>query len=541
MTKKCICFSRVSSLRQDLEAQKVIIKKEALKEYKESEIIEVEGKESAIKKDEMERQTLNEMKSIVDSNPTIESIYFFAVDRLARRVSIVMSIKEWADSRKINLVFLNPYPFSTWFKSTDDGVWKKNDISDVYLMFLAFGAKMEMEIKGERFKAAKRLLKSKNQPTGRLLFGYCKDSNNDVQIDSINGDIIKWLFDCYLKKDMSTTKIYEEGVEKGYWGELQSRSSKSNRIRQYLSNYAYAGEETGRDLVYPAIVTKEEVEAAITKLSEAQNKPKSKSKHLYLCKGILKDSETGYTLKADIAHIRYMSMVNDVKQFTISMNVCDTCIWKTAYSTKWILLSRNDDNQVLLTKRQLNEVTNRIVTLRIYINDELNPKYEKAYTGYVNSKGRITEKMYNNTIDNINKELDAVKKRIEKLVLREMELKGVLNELENKEKRDIDLKSVMGISDDNQRRAIIEECVTNMTVKKIKKELFVINIYHLLPDSPTTYIYAPRGGYKHLYFVNGIISNYENINFAEEVLEGNLIDQTDDIMKRFKMTYSKKK
>ena len=49
MAKKCICFSRVSSYRQDLDYQRNEVKAEALKTYKSSEIIEVTGKESAIK------------------------------------------------------------------------------------------------------------------------------------------------------------------------------------------------------------------------------------------------------------------------------------------------------------------------------------------------------------------------------------------------------------------------------------------------------------------------------------------------------------
>jgi len=163
MTKiKCICFSRVSSSHQDLDAQRAAIMAAASKEYKPNEIVEVMGKESAIKLSEEQRNTLNELKEIVSENPTIETIYFFAVDRLARRVSVVMSVKEWADSNKINLVFLNPYPFSTWFKTTQ-GEWKKNEISDIYLMFLGFGAKMEMEIKNERFAAAKKYMREHNQ------------------------------------------------------------------------------------------------------------------------------------------------------------------------------------------------------------------------------------------------------------------------------------------------------------------------------------------------------------------------------------------
>ena len=210
--KKCLCFLRVSSIRQDLTAQREAVLAAAKKEYKASEIIEVQGKESAIKLDEMERQTLNEMKDVVEQYPSIECIYFFSVDRLARRVSIVMSIKEWADTRQINLVFLNPYPFSTWFKSTD-GVWKKNEISDVYLMFLSFGAKMEMQIKGERFAAAKALNKEQNKPNGKILYGYTKDENKNLIFDKKEAKAVRWVFDSYLKKGMSTVEIFDEGVE----------------------------------------------------------------------------------------------------------------------------------------------------------------------------------------------------------------------------------------------------------------------------------------------------------------------------------------
>lgn len=63
---KCICFSRVSSSsHQDLDAQRAAIMKAALKEYKSNEIVEVKGKESAIKLSEEERRTLNELKEIV--------------------------------------------------------------------------------------------------------------------------------------------------------------------------------------------------------------------------------------------------------------------------------------------------------------------------------------------------------------------------------------------------------------------------------------------------------------------------------------------
>jgi DNA invertase Pin-like site-specific DNA recombinase len=534
MAKKCICFTRVSSSRQDLEYQQSEVKKAALKEYKESEILEVSGKESAIKLSELERITLNEMKDLVDQYPTIESIYFFAVDRLARRVSVVMSIKEWADEHKINLVFLNPYPFSTWFRS--NGIWKKNDISDIYLMFLGFGAKMEMEIKGERFRSAKALLKSQNKPTGKLLFGYTKDEDKNVRIDPNKGHIIRWIFDCYLKKEYSTTQIYDEGVELGYWNKLQARSSQSNRIRFYLSNYAYAGVDTGRDLIYPSIVTKEEVDEAKAKLDARRNLPKARTKHMYLCKSFLKDADTGYTMKADISHIRYMSMVNDDKLFTVSMNVADTIIWECAVNTKFTLLSLNDTKQIDLTKKELSEISTKITILKDYI-DDINRRIEKAYTGFVNGKGRITQSIYEKTVRGLENDQKQTQEKLNSYEKREAELINYLNELLTKEKMDVSLESVRDITDEAHMRSIIEECVKTMTVKRYQKGMYHFQVNTVLPDVAGIYdyLYAPKGGFKRLYLMTGIIDDVLQAGVEKSIEEGWLLDVTDAIRIRFKM------
>lgn len=534
MAKKCICFTRVSSSRQDLEYQQAEVKKAALKEYKESEILEVSGKESAIKLSELERITLNEIKDLVDQYPTIESIYFFAVDRLARRVSVVMSIKEWADEHQINLVFLNPYPFSTWFRS--NGTWKRNEISDIYLMFLGFGAKMEMEIKGERFRSAKALLKSQNKPTGKLLFGYTKDEDKNVRIDPNTGHIIRWMFDCYLKKDYSTTKIYEEGVELGYWSKLSSRSSQSNRIRFYLSNYAYAGISTGRDLIYPAIVSKDDVDNAITLLSKRQNLPKSKSKHIYLCKSFLKDADTGYILKADISHIRYMSMVNDEKLFTVSMNVSDTIIWECAASTKFTLLSMNDKKQIDLTRKELKETGVKILTLK-NSNEDISRRIEKAYTAFVNGKGRITQMIYEKTVSGLENDLRQNQDKLNSYEKRETELYTYLNELLRKEKMDVSLDSVRDVTDESHMRSIVEECVKSMTVKRYSKGMYHFHVQTVLPDvtGMFDYLYAPKGGFKKLYYMNGNIDNVIAYGVDRSLEEGWLIDVTEVIRIRFKL------
>ena len=73
--KKVICFARVSTIVQDLQPQLDAVKRQIIADnYEESEIVVVKGKESAIKLKEEQRQTLNEMKQLIEENPTIEEV-----------------------------------------------------------------------------------------------------------------------------------------------------------------------------------------------------------------------------------------------------------------------------------------------------------------------------------------------------------------------------------------------------------------------------------------------------------------------------------
>ena len=148
MCKKCICLCRVSTLQQDLEAQREKVVNAAIADgYCNDEIAVIEKKESAIKLSEEERQSLNEMKEIIKDNPSIESVYVFAIDRLARKVSIVLSVKDYLTERGINLVFLNPHKMGTLPKDETTGKLIEDELTSMLLMFLSYGAEMEMKIK----------------------------------------------------------------------------------------------------------------------------------------------------------------------------------------------------------------------------------------------------------------------------------------------------------------------------------------------------------------------------------------------------------
>ena len=192
MSKKCICLVRVSTEQQKLEGQKEKVISAAISDgYKLEEIAVVEGKESAIKLQEEERETLNEMKNIIAQYPTIESVYVFAIDRLARKVSIILSVKDYLLKNKVNLVFLNPRKLATMIRN-DKGVMVEDEMTSMMLLFLGYGAEMEMKIKLARWKATKDIMRSNNQLTsGRPMFGYKKATNKTVERDEVNAYICR--------------------------------------------------------------------------------------------------------------------------------------------------------------------------------------------------------------------------------------------------------------------------------------------------------------------------------------------------------------
>ena len=94
---------RVSTQQQLLEGQREKVVASAIADgYSQNEIQIVEAKESAIKLKEEQRETLNDMKELITQYPSIESVYVFAIDRLARKVSTILSVKDYLMEHQIN-------------------------------------------------------------------------------------------------------------------------------------------------------------------------------------------------------------------------------------------------------------------------------------------------------------------------------------------------------------------------------------------------------------------------------------------------------
>lgn len=494
--KKVICFSRVSGYHQDLTAQRKEVREAALKDkYKADEILEVSGKESAIKLKEEQRQTLNEMKELVEKNPTIETIYFYSVDRLARRMSVVLSIVEWAEENSINLVFLNPYLMSTMI--IKDGKRKKNPMTEMILTMMGLAASMEMQVKAERFATAKEWLKSEGYATGAIPFGYTKiedDKGKKIDVDKGEAKIINWVFDSYIDNGMSAIQIYEEGVARGYWdGKISNNVDKSNKITRMLKNKLYAGYPTKKGITYPIIIDEDRIEEAkqVMKQRCCKGNEKHSTKNIYYCKGKIFDS-TNHAMVCDFARMNYCDRLRTLR---LNINVAEFLCWRVAFFAKWNALTTNNiELEIKNTKKLLDETSIKVMVAKERITNEIRPKYDNLNDLYIDKK--ISRNKYDEKYEAIEKEEKQIQMNINEMEKKEAELMNLLEKLRTKERRNIDIYEIRDINDDVMRKEIIDEVIEKIEVRKENDNSYIITIHYQGFTSPSVFRYIAHGGTK---------------------------------------------
>lgn len=512
MAIKCICFCRVSTEAQDLDAQIERVVASAIADgYKQSEIAIVKGKESAIKLKEEQRETINEMKEIISENPHIESVYVFAIDRLARRVAVILSVKEYLLEHKINLVFLNPHKMGT-LRKNEDGELVEDELTSLLLMLLSYGAEMEMKIKKARFATSKAALKKQGKiASGTVMYGYVKLDDNSIGINDKEAQVVRLIYQWYNNENISLQGIYKRLVNKGIWNNTILSNSAATRVRLILSNPAYYGgvplqrtkgkKGIVRTEKYPAIITEEAQKIALSRLSN-NTKPKSSSKNIYYGKGLVRfelDDTHSYMMSPVRRNTAYM-LNRDGFKVGISVNVIDMILWQDAieYRAKSMFLDKESTRQTYTLTIEENERV--IETLKPNLN-EVNSKKQKAFRMYIN--GGVSEENYNAVIKEIDNAKDMYEKQIAKLENANESMRMLLNEIDSS--KNLNPQAIGLITDDEERVEIIKSVIQKVSVKRLDDEkrtqiIRVVPIDALKPfDMGEYYEYWVRGGVFHLF------------------------------------------
>ena len=500
--KKVVCFCRVSSSAQDLTNQRnevlATIKHDG---YKTSEIVIVEGKESAIKLDEMERQTLNELKEVIDTNPTITDVYFYAIDRLARKVSVVLSIVDQMTAKGINLHFLNPYPMQTMRNGKEDAMGK------MFLTFLSIGAEMEMKMKNERFADKRKGMRAAGQLIGgNVLYGYYRDkvSGYPMKKDE-ESKVVEDIFNWYVNDGLSQRQIAKRLICDGVWDaeDYKTLNSAVMKVSKIITNPAYSGRQAKqydskeeKTVIYPAIVDIELQDKAI-QIATNNHKEKKETANIYYAKGIVKteiDGET-YSMYPIKGNCSYGILYNGM-QMGVNINVCDTIAWRNAQGLFKVYQSYEKWTEPQRLEQQIKENEKKIQKLEPIF---ATFKQREQRVNNLYELGRYTDEEYNDRYNALMKEKQVyINERI-KLENEIKRYKKMIKKQKDFKMSDIDLSTYS----DEQRKELVKEMITSINVEKVGKYDYKITV---IPNESMFkigivvpyYLYNCSGGVKRL-------------------------------------------
>lgn len=508
---KCICLVRVSTTQQDFEGQKEKVVANAMADgYKPNEIAVVQGKESAIKLAEQERETLTEMKAIITANPSIESVYVFAIDRLARKVSVILSVKDYLTQRGINLVFLNPHKMSTLRRDEKTNGLVEDELTNMLLMFLSYGAEMEMKIKKERFKAGRMaLIKQNKWFGGKPIFGYVNDNNGNLQEDGEKADFVRKMFKEYLN-GKTCIELFYEMVACGYAKDKKQSAAKLS-INRILRNKAYKGDKSdrGQNIVYPPIVDAELWQQVQDKMNGIKTE-KRKTNNFYFGKSLVRNKTTKMALAADIATLTYHDP-SDTNRCSININAMDTIIWRETITQIKILQQVEKLNKPNEYKNEIAELEKKVANIDEQI-ESVRGKEKKLLKLYVN--GLILDE------DNYENEITQIKKRIAQFEKEKATLKSQITQFQmllDEHRKDV-IYNPFKYDDltDEQKQKLCQKYLDSVEIEKVGNKYVIQAIPKIVFRHgefghaqqqivhKATYTYYCRGGVMHLLVCKGV-------------------------------------
>lgn len=313
---RAIVFSRVSSEHQDLVQQTDEVFAEAVKNgFDKSEIIFIEQKESAIKLDEEERIGLQQLKESIEKHP-IECVFVYEISRISRRPKVIYSIRDLLIERQIQLVCIKPY-----LKLLEDG--KLSQTASIMFSIFASLSESEMMLKKERMQRGVRHARAMGKHAGgAIMFGYKTTKDHYYVIDEQEATIVKRIFNEYVYGNKSMRILTRDLQEEGFFKGIKYLTAVQN-VYNILHHDCYCGRKKGM----PAIISESLYDKSVEKRKTSELKV-NHTDNMALCKGILRDANTGLLLSSNTGANMYYSKRHS--GVAVGMHIIEPVIWKEA-------------------------------------------------------------------------------------------------------------------------------------------------------------------------------------------------------------------
>ena len=317
---KVILFSRVSTLGQDLTQQNDELYAEAKRNgYANEDIILIEQKESAIKLDEDERIGIQQLKETI-SKENVECVIIYEISRLARRPTVLYSVRDFLIDHQVNLICMKPY-----MRLLDpDGKMSQT----ASILFSLFGAlsESEMMIKKERMMRG-RLAKREQLKYigGNVQFGYTWDKENDkIYINEKERDTVVEIFERYANGE-SKRQIAKDLIDRGQL-RYDNYSTACVMLGRMLRRPEYAGIK-GETYPYPAIIS-QELYYKVRARAEGKNKYIMRKQGLYFLQGLIYWKKANMLMSPGKLAVQYRAWSENLEEGTmINMNYIESLVW----------------------------------------------------------------------------------------------------------------------------------------------------------------------------------------------------------------------
>ena len=450
--KKVVIIVRTSTVRQEIDSQREEVIKYAMADGYSLDEIEVIGDagSSAIKLDERYLENINKVYRLIETTPTIECVYAWAIDRIGRKEELLMNFKNFLISKKINLKIKNP---SLYLLEADGRV---NSGAELAFSLFATMAKQEMEQKKERFKRAK----TRNQKEGKFnggaetRFGYSVENGYFV-VNKEESDIVRLIFEEYSTGNYSMQKLCDELNSRG----IKNRGKLLNVpfIHKIVTTTDYIGKGNK-----PVILDSRLFE----KCEKIRNKQTStllskESKTVHLATKLLKCKECGTNYSANFD--RYVCYKHRfAKRFTdtcsndlnIRIDILDSLLWEVAYKMHKEYLSIIDEDKVAevlkeieVLEQKINEAENKLEKMKVRKQRVKNLYIDGITddTEFKTSMKKINAESMNNVaeLDNYNEQLAKCKDII--YILQHPELQSDIRVENNEDKKAIVNKHIKDV------------------------------------------------------------------------------------------------
>ena len=450
MGTKAVLFLRVSTTSQIWEQQVASVKRLANNDgFADKDIITIGANESAIKLNDEERQSIQELFAYIDKG-VVDTVYIFEISRIARRMDVLYKVRDKLVENKVQLKCVEP----SFVLLKDD----RSDVSEtanLQLALLGAMAEQEMKTKKARFAKARELKAERGEFWGGSIpLGYRSEGKGGkIVIDEEGAKLVRTIFDWY-ENGKSQSQIARE---------LQSvfpnKTFMLSFVTRILGNEMYVGvvREAGTECVskegkvyktykyrkqLPPIISREQFDKC-REIAKENFHQRRASTYVYYGYRLIRCPRCGgrwgvgnqrgayfcrnaYNTQRDISN--FGPIACDYKR-AIGINVMDSFLWYISSILEARFIIENDKQQRLDYAKQIKEHEKQITILELE-NEQHAAKIDRATEMYV--EGRLTKERYNTKVAEINIVVGKNNDEIVEHRYNIEKIKGLLEEIANK-------------------------------------------------------------------------------------------------------------